>query len=133
MFKPRALKYYYGLMALTIGLIIAELFLVRHLFPSVTVSSMVILIVGFTLAAFISLLIFFNGYYSGKERSVYMTLIALGAKMLLCMVVALLFFLVLKNSSTGSVVLFFILYLAFTFYVVRTFTGVLKKSQIKEI
>jgi len=57
-----------------------------------------------------------------------MTLIALGVKMLLSFVLALLFFLVFKNDATGSVILFFILYLAFTVYVVLTFTGVLKKK-----
>jgi len=48
--------------------------------------------------------------------------------MLLSFVLALLFFLVFKNDSTGSLILFFILYLAFTFYVVHTFASVLKKK-----
>ncbi|MBP8709153.1 MAG: hypothetical protein WAZ35_02620 [Bacteroidales bacterium] len=102
---------------------------VGRLFPSLfNISAAAFLTAGFTLTAFIALLIFFNGYHSDPGRSVFMTLIALGLKMVLCFVLALLFFLVFKNKSTGSVVLFFILYLAITVYVVLTFTGVLKKK-----
>jgi len=59
-----------------------------------------------------------------------MTLIALGVKMLLAFVLALLFLLVFKNDTAGSIILFFILYLAFTVYVVFTFTSVLKKKSV---
>lgn len=128
MFKPGVVKFYYGLAAIAMFFIILETVLARY-YPSLfKTSSAVFLTAGFTIAAFISLLIFFNGYYSDRERSVFITLIALGVKMLLTFVLALLFFLVFKNDATGSVVLFFILYLAFTVYVVLTFTGVLKKK-----
>ena len=128
MFKPGAVRFYYGLLILTMLFIIPETVLGR-LHPSfLPASEAVFLTAGFTLAAFISLLIFFNGYYSDRERSVFMTLIALGVKMLFSFVLALLFFLVFKNDTTGSVILFFILYLAFTGYVVLTFAGVLKKK-----
>ncbi|HNV65663.1 MAG TPA: hypothetical protein PK596_00905 [Bacteroidales bacterium] len=128
MFKPLAVRFYLGLGAIAIFFIIMEM-VVGRLFPSLfNISAAAFLTAGFTLTAFIALLIFFNGYHSDRERSVFMTLIALGLKMVLCFVLALLFFLVFKNKSTGSVVLFFILYLAITVYVVLTFTGVLKKK-----
>lgn len=128
MFKPLAVRSYLGLGAIAIFFIIMEM-VVGRLFPSLfNISAAAFLTAGFTLTAFIALLIFFNGYHSDPGRSVFMTLIALGLKMVLCFVLALLFFLVFKNKSTGSVVLFFILYLAITVYVVLTFTGVLKKK-----
>ena len=128
MFKPLAVRFYFGLAAIAMFFIIMETVL-GSLCPSLfNTSAVIFLTLGFTLAAFISLLIFFNGYHSDRERSVFMTLIALGVKMLLSFVLALLFFLVFKNDATGSVILFFILYLAFTVYVVLTFTGVLKKK-----
>lgn len=128
MFNPRAIRYYLRLLALFvvfIGLVI----LTGILFPTLlkTVPS-VLITTGFGLAAFTSLLIFFNGYHADSEKSVFMTLIALGVKMLLSFVLALLFLLVFKNDSTASLILFFILYLAFTFYVILTFTSVLKKK-----
>ncbi len=128
MFQPLATRYYFRLLALFLffaasvtasGLLAPSLF---KLIPAL------LLTLGFALAAFVSVLIFFNGFVTDSEKSVFMTLIALGVKMLLSFVLALLFFLVFKNDSTGSLVLFFILYLAFTFNVVHTFTSVLKEK-----
>ncbi len=85
---------------------------------------------GFALAALTSLLVFFRGAGKSPETSVFATLIALGIKLLLSLVLALLFFLVLKNRDTGSLLLFFILYLAFTVYVILTFLSVLKKRSV---
>ncbi len=85
---------------------------------------------GFALTALISLLIFFNGQQSAPERSVFITLMALGVKMLLSFVLALLFLAVFKNTQTGSVILFFILYLAFTVFVFLTIFSVLKKRSV---
>jgi hypothetical protein len=90
----------------------------------------VILAGGFAVTAFISLLIFFNGQRSGPEKSVFMTLVALGVKMLLSFVLALLFFVVFKNTRTGSVILFFILYLAFTVFVFLAIFSVLKMRSV---
>jgi hypothetical protein len=128
MFQPLAIRYYFRLLA--VFLIFAVLVTAAGiLFPPLFNLLPALLLTGcFALAAFASLLIFFNGFFAGSEKSVFMTLIALGVKMLLSFVFALLFFLVFKNDSTGSLILFFILYLAFTFYVVHTFVSVLKKK-----
>jgi len=128
MFHPRAIRYYTRLAALFLVLV-ALIIVLGVIRPGLTDTVPAILLTsGFALAAFISLLIFFNGFFSDNEKSVFMTLIALGVKMLLSFVLALLFLLVFKNDSTGSLILFFILYLAFTFYVILTFTGVLKNK-----
>jgi L-asparagine transporter-like permease len=128
MFHPRAIRYYFRLLLLTLCLIVAAI-IPGKADPSLyNTSSAVLLIAGFALVAFISLLIFFNGFFSGGEKSVFMTLIALGVKMLLSFLLALLFFLVLKNDATGSLILFFVIYLAITVYVILTFTSVLKKK-----
>ncbi len=131
MFTPLATRRYLGLLLFT-ALIMIPVILAGRLIPGLyNTTHAVMLTAGFMLAAFISLLIFFNGYFSEPEKNVFMTLMALGVKMLLSFVLALLFLLVFKNDSTGSVVLFFILYLAFTIYIVRTFKVVLKQGQIK--
>ena len=128
MFHPRAIRYYARL-AVIFLVLVALIIVLGVIRPGLTDTVPAILLTaGFALAAFISLLIFFNGFFSDNEKSVFMTLIALGVKMLLSFVLALLFFLVFKNDSTGSLILFFILYLAFTFCVILTFTGVLKNK-----
>ncbi len=126
-----AIRYYLGLLICS-ALLGALIAIIGRTVPSLyNTTPGLLLTAGFMVIAFFSLLIFFNGYYSEPEKNVFMTLMALGMKMLLSFVLALLFMLVFKNDSTGSVVLFFVLYLAFTFYIVRTFRVVLKKGQIK--
>ncbi len=131
MFTPGAIKHYILLLifAVIIALAILGVCMIR---PSVInpVSS-VMLAGGFTLTAFISLMIFFRGVWSDPEKSVFMTFMALGVKMLLSFVLALLFIAVFKNNQTGSVILFFILYLAFTVFVLLTIFRFLKKGQLK--
>lgn len=92
--------------------------------------SALILTGGFALTAFISLLIFFKGQQSAPEKSVFITFMALGVKMLLSFVLALLFLAIFKNNQAGSVILFFILYLAFTVFVFLTIFSVLKRRSV---
>jgi peptidoglycan/LPS O-acetylase OafA/YrhL len=128
MFNPGAIRYYLRLLALSLVFVILVI-TVGRLSPSLfDTTDALFLTAGFALAAFSSLLIFFNGFFSDKEKSVFLTLIALGVKMLLSFVLALLYLLVFKNDAIGAIFLFFILYLAFTVFVVLTFTGVLKKK-----
>lgn len=90
----------------------------------------VLLLSAFALVSLTALVIFFLGSVKNPERSVFMTLIALGVKMLLSFVLAMLWFLVFKNRETDSVLLFFILYLGFTLFVVLSFLRVLKRKTI---
>ena len=130
MFTPEAIRHYLFLLILSMLIIIMILGLDRIIPDLFNPVSTVMLAGGFSIIAFISLLIFFNGQRSDPEKSVFMTLITLGVKMLLSFVLALLFFVVFKNSRTGSVILFFILYLAFTFFVFLTIFSVLKKKSV---
>ena len=128
MFNPGGTRYYLRLLALSLIFVILAITLER-LCPSIyDITDALWLTAGFTLAALASLLIFFNGFFSDREKSVFLTLIAMGVKMLLSFVLALLYLLVFKNDAIGAIILFFILYLAFTVFVVFTFTGVLKKK-----
>ncbi len=130
MFTPEAIRHYLLLVILSMLIIIMILGFNRIMPDLFNPVSAVILAGGFSITAFISLLIFFNGQRSDPEKSVFMTLITLGVKMLLSFVLALLFFVVFKNSRTGSVILFFILYLAFTVFVFLTIFSVLKKKSV---
>jgi len=131
MFTPGAIRQYIFLLifAVIVALLILGIHMIR---PSViNPGSSVMLAGGFTLTAFISLMIFFRGVWSDPEKSVFMTFMALGVKMLFSFVLALLFLAVFKNNQTGSVILFFILYLAFTVFVLLTIFRFLKKGQFK--
>jgi len=128
MFTPGALKSYLFLSVHSIIVILVLLGL-NKIQPAMFAATDALILTGcFAMAALISLLIFFNGTHSEADRSVLMTLIALSVKFLISLIIALLFFVVFKNRETGSVILFFILYLAFTIFVLLTFVNALKKK-----
>ena len=71
MFKPLAVRFYLGLGAIAIFFIIMEM-VVGRLFPSLfNISAAAFLTAGFTLTAFIALLIFFNGYHSDPGKKCF--------------------------------------------------------------
>jgi hypothetical protein len=130
MLTTKALRSYFFLIiqSLLIILVILGLSKVR---PGIFVwTDAVVLTVCFTVAALISLLIFFNGNSSDARKSVLMTLVAVSVKFLLSLIIALLFFVIFKNRETGSVILFFILYLAFTVFILLTFLNILKEKSV---
>jgi len=130
MFTPRAVRHYIHLLILAL-LSVMLIMAVHMIRPSaINPVSSVMLAGGFTITAFISLLIFFKGFCSDAGESVFMTLMALGVKMLLSFVLALLFLAVFKNNQAGSVILFFILYLTFTVFVFLKIFSVLKRRSV---
>ena len=130
MISKTAVTHYLYLLIFTASFLL--LFLIAdRIFPGlVPLDNAVPLLSSFALISLIALVIFFLGSVKNPERSVFMTFIALGVKMLLSFVLALLWFLVFKNRETGSVLLFFILYLGFTLFVVLSFFRVLKHKTL---
>jgi len=109
----------------------AALFLTGKLFPTLFPAHLPLpLVAGFAFISLTAFLIFFSGLKKDYERSMFHTLMALGFKMLLSFVFALLFFLIFKNRETASVILFFVLYLEFTLFVILTFVSVLKNKSV---
>jgi hypothetical protein len=130
MLTTKALRSYFFLIVQSLLIILVMLGLSK-VRPGIFVwTDAVVLTVCFTVAALISLLIFFNGTRSDARKSVLMTLVAVSVKFLLSLIIALLFFVIFKNRETGSVILFFILYLAFTVFILLTFLNILKEKSV---
>jgi hypothetical protein len=128
MISRRAIKQYILLIFYSL-LIVVILLCVNKISPSLfPLKNALLLSGGFTLISLTSLIAFFYGYNANPEKSVFLTLIAIGVKMLLSFVLALLFLVVFKNKETGSVILFFILYLTFTVFVFLTFQRIIKRK-----
>lgn len=130
MFTPKALKHYLYLIlfALLLQLILLG---INRIFPSFFPSRNITpLIGGFTLISFAALIIFFSGYGKNAEKSVFATFIAIGVKMILSFVLALVFLVIFKNRESGSVVLFFVIYLGFAIFTFSTFFSSLKKKSM---
>ncbi len=130
MITHRAIKHYILLLAfaLVIFLLLSGL---NKISPSFfPVNNILLLTGGFAIISMAALVIFFHGTEGSGEKRVFTTLIAIGVKMLLSFVLALLFIVVFKNKETGSVILFFILYLVFTFYIFLTFFRIAKRKSV---
>jgi hypothetical protein len=130
MITPRAIKHYIFLLAFAL-LIFLLLFGLNKILPSsFPINDILLLTGGFAVIAMAALVIFFNGTEGKGEKRVFATLIAIGVKMLLSFVLALLFIVVFKNKETGSVLLFFILYLSFTVFVILTFLRIIRRKSV---
>ena len=103
--------------------------LAGYLFPSyVNRESLLIMVPVFFFIAALSLAIFFNAGRRDPDQKIVRTFVALSLKTILCLAFALIFFLVLKKKDSGTVILFFIIYLGFTLFVVFSMLNTLKKS-----
>ena len=103
--------------------------LAGYLFPSyVNRESLLIMVPVFFFIAALSLAIFFNAGRRDPDQRIVRTFVALSLKTILCLAFALIFFLVLKKKDSGTVILFFIIYLGFTLFVVFSMLNTLKKS-----
>ena len=130
MVTTRAIKHYILLLAFAL-LILLILFGLNKILPSFSpVNNILLLTGGFAVIAMTALAIFFHGTEGNGEKRVFATLIAIGVKMLLSFVLALLFIVVFKNKETGSVLLFFILYLTFTVFVFLTFFRIVRQTSV---
>jgi len=128
MITRRALKQY--LLLILYSLLIVAIFLSFNSISQyrIPLKDILLLTGGFTIISLSALMIFFFGQHSDPEKNVFSTLIAIGVKMLLSFILALLFFVVFKNRETGSVILFFVLYLAFAVFVFLTFLRIIKQK-----
>jgi hypothetical protein len=71
-------------------------------------------------------MIFFRGQKRDPQSQTMHLLVALGIKFIIELIIALLWFFVAKKSGLESVILFFVLYLAFTLFSVLVVLKTLK-------
>lgn len=94
--------------------------------PGFDFAGVAVLSLSFASLSLLTLIIFFRGQKKDPEaRTLYM-LVAFGLKFIIEMVIALLWFFVAKKTGLTSVILFFVLYLAFTLFSVLVVLKTLK-------
>ncbi len=119
-----------SLLVLLSFIFLAAGLLTGYLFPSyVNRESLLIMVPVFFCVSALSLVIFFNAGRKDPDQKIVRTFVALSLKTILCLAFALIFFLVLKKKDSGTVILFFIIYLGFTLFVVFSMLNTLKKSR----
>jgi len=94
--------------------------------PGFDFTGMAVLSLSFVFLSFLTLIIVFRGQKKDPEARTMHMLVAFGLKFLLELVIALLWFFVAKKTGLTSVILFFVLYLAFTLFSVLVVLKTLK-------
>lgn len=96
----------------------------------ISVSSFLLLLSGFALYCLIIVALFEIGSVRRPDKTALFSLLSVGLKFIFPLVLALLWFLVAKKSSTAGLIIFFILYLAFTLFLTRVMVKTLKERSI---
>jgi len=83
---------------------------------------------GFMVITLVAMVLFFRGQMKDPSSQTMHSLVAVVLKFLLELVLALLWFFVAKKTGMSSVILFFVLYLAFTLFSVLVMVKTLKNN-----
>lgn len=97
---------------------------------SIKYSHVLLLLAGFSLISLISVWIFHRGQSKDPQGKVMHTLVSLGLKFLMELVLALIWFVAAKKSSATSVIIFFVLYLTLTLFSVIYIVKILKSKPL---
>ena len=109
-------KYIFILLIIEIIILAAGFLVVSNLDVNLLFSEITALSIVFALLAFLILAIAFRGMNKDPDTKTLHIMVALGLKFLIELVFAFLWFFVGKKTGLSSVLLFFVLYLAFTLF-----------------
>ncbi len=108
-------------------------FVINNLIPgTVDKSSLLILVISFFLLSCTVLGINYVGSKRNTETQTLFNFAAIGVKFVLAALIALLYFEAFKKSGLNNILLFFILYLTFTVYLMIVIVKSLNNKSIKQ-
>lgn len=93
-------------------------------------SDILILTSLFAFVTLTAIVVFTIGAKRQPRNQTFLSLVALGLKFILEMILALIWFFVAKKTGAASVVLFFLLYLAFTLFLIFVILNTLKNKSL---
>jgi len=123
-------KFLTGLLLIMLLAFFAGYLLITLTASSLSLSEIILLSGSYFSITFISLIIFGRGQKKEAGSQTMHILAAISVKMLLEMVLALIWFFVLKKTSPSDLLLFFVLYLAFSLYSIIFMLKTLKSKSI---
>jgi hypothetical protein len=116
---------FFEILVLSSGLLIISNFNTGLHFREITILSIV-----FTVIALITLIIFFRGQKKEPGSQSMHTLFSISIKFLIELVLAVFWFFIGKKTGLSSVILFFVLYLTFTLFLVIVMLKTLKNRSL---
>jgi hypothetical protein len=123
-------KYLIGLLLVDVLILFAGYLLVNFSGTALHFREIIFLVICFFSITFISLFIFSRGQKKEVSSQTLHILTAIVVKMLLEMVLALVWFYVLKKTDPSTLILFFVLYLAFSLYSIIFMLKTLKSKSL---
>lgn len=122
------LKYATYLTTLTLSFLILGLVFIPGKISGITRNQFLLTIALYFLVNQVVLYLFFKGRSKAPNKSILYTFAAVSAKFMCYLLFIVIYYLVTKNLSTSYLIVFFILYLAFTLFTVLVIVKVLKSS-----
>jgi len=118
------------LAVLSLFILLAGYFILHSAGTGIYITELTILTVVFLLICVVSFVIFQRGQSRDPQSQTLHTLVSMSVKLLLEMVLALLWFVAAKKTSSESVFMFFILYLSFSLFSVLLILKTLKNKSL---
>jgi len=123
-------KYFIGLLLLALLVLIAGLALILLIDINLMFSDVSTLTFCFFTISLITIYIFHRGEKKGTESQTMHIIVALSLKILLELILVLAWFFIAKKTGTGSLLLFFVLYLAFSMFSIYLMLNTLKNKSL---
>ncbi|HLP71302.1 MAG TPA: hypothetical protein VK155_00265 [Bacteroidales bacterium] len=118
------------LAGLNVLLFLSGLLVISVADTGLRISDVLFLQLGFSLISAITVLIFLRGQTRDPESQTMHTLVSIGLKFLLDLVIALACFVISKKNGAAYVILFFVLYLCLTLFSVFFMLKTLKSKPL---
>jgi Na+/glutamate symporter len=123
-------KYLLNLLLLNI-ILAAGGILLSSLTGIITVNEVIFQLAGYSFISIVIFIIFNRGQSKEPDSQTIHTLLAVGLKLLLEMIFALIWFVLMKKNTMQYVIVFFVLYLAFTLFSIFYILKTLKNKHLK--
>lgn len=123
-------KYLLILIVLELLVFSAGFLITSYFSLNINFSDIAVLTLFFTVISLITLIIFFRGQKKEPDSQTIHTLVSLSLKFLIELVLAVFWFFVAKKAGVPSVILFFVLYLAFTLFSIVVMLKTLKNRSL---
>ncbi len=127
--KPLA-RYTLLLIALEIFVLLAGFLITDNFYPGFNLTDVIILSVCFVLISLSSMIIFFRGRSKSPESQTMHSLVSISLKFLLELILVFIWFFIGKKSGLTSVLLFFVIYLTFTLFLIFIILKTLKNKSL---
>jgi hypothetical protein len=124
------LKYSLPLLILFLAICCGSIVINSHFSIGMDVKSVLILIASFAFTTLVSLIVFIRGLPRKAGEQAMHTFVAVSVKFLAELFISLIWFVAGKKTSADYILLFFVLYLAFSLFFVTVVLKTLKKKSL---